>query len=69
MWSDKPIIIHFYFITQCTSLFFVELMGKAGEGSFMAGWSIRKNLYHQCIIIAIARYRHDMLKVTAGFPL
>ena len=55
--------------TSCIQLFFVELMSKAGEGSFMAGRPIRKNLHHQCVVIAVTGYRHDMLKVTAGFPL
>ena len=67
--KNKQSKIHFYYITQCTSLFFVELMSKAGEGSFMAGWPIRKNLHHQCVVIAVTGYRHDMLKVTAGFSL
>ena len=55
--------------TSCIQLFFVELMRKAGEGSFMAGRPIRKNLHQQCIVIAVTGYRHDMLKVTAGFSL
>ena len=55
--------------TSCIQLFFVELMSKAGEGSFMAGWPIRKNLHHQCVVIAVTRYRHYVLKVTAGLSL